>query len=128
MDVVQISLLAITGVIAALAVKSCKPEYGMYIALVVCLVIGGGIASCFAEITRVIGGLQEYLPGMEDALSVLLKAVGATYACELCAGICRDAGYAGVAGQVEMAGKLYVLLLGMPILMALLDCIQNLGY
>ncbi len=35
-----------------------------------------------------------------------------------------EAGYGGVAGQVEMLGKLYILSVGMPVLLALMENIQ----
>ena len=70
------------------------------------------------------GELRKYLENNYSYLTVLLKAVGATYACEFCAGICKDAGYGGIAGQVEMLGKLYILLAGMPVLLLLLENIQ----
>ena len=71
--------------------------------------------------------LREYLEDNYSYLTVLLKAVGATYVCEFCAGICKDAGYGGIAGQVEMLGKLYILLTGMPVLMTLLESIQTIA-
>lgn len=128
MTIVKISLLAVMGVMLAVYVKSCKGEYGAYLAAAVCLVIGGIAVGCLNEITGVINKLQTYLPNEGNYIALLIKAVGATYACELCAGICRDAGYGGIAGQVEMVGKLYVLLLGLPVLQALMNCIQNLVY
>ena len=71
--------------------------------------------------------MRGYLNDNYKYLAVLLKAVGATYACEFCAGICKDAGYGGIAGQVEMLGKLYILLMGMPVLLALMESIQTIA-
>ena len=50
-----------------------------------------------------------------------------TYICELCSGICKDAGYSSVAGQIEIFGKLSVLAAGMPILLAILESIQEIA-
>ena len=76
---------------------------------------------------QILTGMEQirgYLNENYQYLTLLLKAVGATYACEFCAGICKDAGYGGVAGQVEMLGKLYILSVGMPVLLALMENIQ----
>ena len=127
MEIIRICLLAITCVLLIGVVKSCKPEYGIYLAVAVCLVLAGAAVNFFSGIMSVIEKIQGYFPGEESYLVLLLKAVGATYACELCAGICKDAGYGGIAGQVEMLGKLYVLWTGMPVLFALLECIRELG-
>lgn len=124
MEIVRIGLIGIVGVLLAVPLKSYKPEYGIYTGIAVCLVIFGYAARYFVEILSSMGQLRKYLEDNYGYLSVLLKAVGATYACEFCAGICKDAGYGGIAGQVEMLGKLYILLTGMPVLMTLLESIE----
>lgn len=126
MEMIKICVLALMGVLLAVSVRSCRPEYGIYMAAVICLVLAGAVLTCFTEITSIIERLQKYYPDQEGYLALLLKAVGAAYACELCSGICRDAGYGGIAGEVEMIGKLYILWTGMPVLFALLECIQGL--
>ena len=69
--------------------------------------------------------LRSYLGGAENYLSILLRVIGITYICEFSAGICRDAGYQSVAGQIEILGKLSVMFAGLPILFAVIDQIQN---
>ena len=40
-------------------------------------------------------------------------------------GICKDAGYQAIAAQIEIFGKLAILVVGMPVLLALLETIQE---
>lgn len=127
MEIIKIGLIGITGILLAVPLKSYKAEYGIYISIAVCLVIFGYAAQYFVGILAAIDKLRGYLKDNYSYLTVLLKAVGATYACEFCAGICKDAGYGGIAGQVEMLGKLYILLTGMPVLMTLLESIQSIA-
>ncbi|MEZ3505512.1 MAG: stage III sporulation AC/AD family protein [Lachnospiraceae bacterium] len=127
MEIIRIGLIGITGILLAVLLKSYKAEYGIYTSIAVCLVIFGYAAQYFAGILSTMERLQGYLEDNYGYLSVLLKAVGATYACEFCAGICKDAGYGGIAGQVEMLGKLYILLTGIPVLMTLLESIQSIA-
>lgn len=127
MEIVKIGLIGIVGILLAVPMKSYKAEYGVYIGIAVCLVLLGYGMQYFAGILSSVGQLRVYLKDNYGYLTVLLKAVGATYACEFCAGICKDAGYSGMAGQVEMIGKLYILLVGMPVLIALLESIQSIA-
>lgn len=124
MEIIKIILVGMVGVLLAAPIKSYKAEYGVYIGIAVCLVILSYAVQYFTGILSGVEQIREYLKGSYSYISVLLKAVGATYACEFCAGICKDAGYSGIAGQVEIVGKLYILLTGMPILIALLESIQ----
>lgn len=127
MEMIKIGLVGVVGILIAVPLKSYKAEYGVYIGIAVCLVILGYAMQYFEGILTAIEKLRGYLKDNYSYLTLLLKAVGATYACEFCAGICKDAGYSGIAGQVEMIGKLYILLSGMPVLMALLESIQTLA-
>ena len=127
MDMVRAGMIGVVGVLLAVSLKSYKAEYGIYVALAVCLVILECIIRYFMQILSGMEQLRGYLKENYSYLALLLKAVGATYACEFCAGICKDAGYGGVAGQVEMLGKLYILSMGMPILLSLMESIQRIA-
>ncbi len=58
-------------------------------------------------------------------VGTLLKMLGITYIADFSSNICKDAGYQAIAGQIEVFGKLAVLVLSMPILLALLDTIEG---
>ena len=51
--------------------------------------------------------------------------VGITYIAEFASGICKDAGYQTIAGQIETFVKLTILALGMPVLTALLETVKG---
>ena len=127
MDMVKAGMIGVVGVLLAVSVKSHKSEYGVYVAPAVCFVMLEYIMRYFMRILSGMELLRGYLDENYTYLALLLKAVGATYACEFCAGICKDAGYGGVAGQVEMLGKLYILAMGMPVLFSLMESIQTIA-
>ena len=58
-------------------------------------------------------------------LNTLLKMTGITYIAEFASGICKDAGYQTIAGQIETFAKLTILALGMPVLTALLETVRE---
>lgn len=127
MDMIKAGMIGVAGILFAVSLKSYKAEYAIYVALAVCLIILEYIMRYFLQILSGIEMLRGYLRDHYSYLSLLLKAVGATYACEFCAGICRDAGYGGVAGQMEMLGKVYILSMGMPVLLSLMESIQTIA-
>ncbi|MCM1040029.1 MAG: stage III sporulation protein AD [Roseburia sp.] len=127
MDVIKIGLIGLIGVLLAVPLKSYKNEYGIYIGLGVCLLILTYSVNYFTRVLEGMESMQTYLGDNFKYLSLLLKAVGAAYVCEFCSGICKDAGYGGIAGQVETMGKMYILLLGMPLLRTLMESIQEIG-
>lgn len=124
MEIVKIGILGVVGVMLALQFKSNKPEYSLYLGAVICLIIFSFSVRGLGALLSKVQELGEYLRGSGNYLGFLLKAVGITYVCEFCASICKDAGYGAVAGQIEMFGKLSVLLMGIPILVAVVENIN----
>ena len=59
-------------------------------------------------------------------LGTLLKMVGITYIAEFASGICKDAGYSALGVQIEMFGKLSILAVSAPVLLALFETLQGL--
>ena len=127
MDMIKAGMIGVVGILFAVSLKAYKAEYGIYVAVAVCLVILEYITRYFLQILSGMEILRGYLRDHYSYLALLLKAVGATYACEFCAGICKDAGYGGVAGQIEMLGKVYILSVGMPVLLSLMESIQSIA-
>ena len=58
-------------------------------------------------------------------IRLLIKVAGISYICEFSSSLCRDSGYSSVAAQIEMAGRLSILVMSMPVVMALLDTINS---
>lgn len=117
-------MLGVAGVMLALQFKSGRPEYALYLGAAICLVIFTFSVNGLQVLLERIRELQGALSGSTDYLGFLFKAVGITYVCEFCASICKDAGYGAVAGQIEIFGKLSVLLMGLPVLVAVIENIN----
>lgn len=108
----------------ALQFKTNRPEFGIYIGAAICLLIFTFSLSGLETLLGRVKVLQNYLSGSGDYIGFLFKAVGITYVCEFCSSICKDAGYGAVAGQIEIFGKLSVLLMGIPVLTAVIENIN----
>lgn len=89
MDMIKAGTIGVIAILFAVSLKAYKAEYGLYVALAVCLIILEYIMRYFLQILSGMEVLRGYLQDHYGYLSLLLKAVGATYACEFCAGICR---------------------------------------
>jgi stage III sporulation protein AD len=59
-------------------------------------------------------------------LVTLLKILGIAYIAEFGAQICRDAGEGTIASKIELAGKILILLLALPIFTAVLQVVVRL--
>lgn len=125
MEIVRISVIGLAGVFLAILLKEVRPEYTFY------LTMTAGVAVLFFSVGKLsylisaLKEIQSYLPIETTYVNLLLKMIGITYVGQFSAGICKDAGYASVASQIEIFGKLAVLAISMPILTALLETIHE---
>ena len=74
---------------------------------------------------QVIRQIGSYISINEQYIGILIRVIGISYICEFSSALCKDAGYASIASQIEMAGKLTILVMSMPIILALLDTVGS---
>lgn len=125
MNMMKIGILGIVGALIGIQFKSQKQEYSMYIGFAVCIIIFSYGVQCLESVINTIFEWKGLLGNSASYIGVLIKITGITYICEFCASICKEAGFSAVAGQIEIAGKMSVLIAGMPILLALIETMQG---
>lgn len=125
MSMVQIGIIGVLGAVLAVQLKGGKTEYGIYISLAVSIVLFSFIVDRLGIFISTVDQIASYIDMDAGYLSTMLKMIGITYIAEFSSGICRDAGYQTIAGQVEIFAKLTILALGMPVLLALLETIRE---
>ena len=124
---VQVALLGIVTVFMALLFKSGKSEYAVLISLAGCVLI---FFVGLGQLKGIMYGLKQLLSYVvlpDGYLAVLLKILGITYLAEFSSNLCKDAGHGAIGNQIELVGKLTILCVSMPVLMALLETIQELS-
>lgn len=125
MDVVKVAVLGLMGVMVGLFFKQVRPEYTLYISLATGLLILILAVDKLEAVFVMIREIQSYLPIKAAYVTAILKMIGIAYIGQFSAGLCRDAGYSSVAGQIELFCKLSILLISLPILLALLETLQG---
>lgn len=123
MEIVQIAALGMIAAVLIVIVKSNKPEIAIIIS------IAAGVLIFFLIISRlatVISLLEDYSKRVNiDSIYIttLLKIIGIAYIAEFGAEVCRDAGETNIASKIELAGKVTIVALAVPIITSLLELI-----
>mgnify|MGYP002507960239 CR=1 FL=1 len=126
MTVITIGVVGIITVMLAVQMKGVKGEYATYLAAAGgCLIFFYGVGK-LETILDAMRQIQEMVRINRIYLTTLLKITGITYIAEFASGICRDAGYGAIGSQIEIFGKLSILAVSMPIVLALLETLQRL--
>lgn len=125
MDIIKISLLGVGGVLLGFLLKGTKPEYAGFVTMGVGLLILGLAVGKLQYLFGALERLRSSLPVDGGYLETLVKMIGITYIGQFSAGICRDAGHQATGAQIELFCKLSIMVLSMPVLLALLETIQE---
>ncbi len=125
MTVISIAAIGIAAALLATQFKSVKGEYGIYLAMAAGLVICFYSATKLKTVTETFARVRSYIPVNSIYLDTLLKMAGIAYIAEFASGICKDAGYGSLGNQIEIFGKLSILAISMPILLALLETVRR---
>ena len=119
--------IAVIGVIAAVLaawVKTVKAEYALWIILAVGIFLGMSVLMKLEVMIEELKFLQGYFADYGSYIKLLIKIIGITYLSEFSSDLCKDAGAATLATQIELFGKLSILVLCMPILTSLLGAVD----
>ncbi|MGI9951529.1 stage III sporulation protein AD [Moorellaceae bacterium AZ2] len=127
MEIFQIVGLGLT---ATLIIVVIRQAHARETALLISLVVGAVI---FLLLVDRIGAVIQVLTDLSDRaginrfyLTTVLKIIGIAYVGEFGAQVCRDAGENAVASKVEMAAKVLIMVLAIPIIVAILESIVKL--
>lgn len=121
--IIGIAAGGIIAVMLAVIFKKERETFSVYINIMACVVILIWGLSKLELIMDAINKLQSHIQINKSYVSILIKIIGITYVTEFSASICKDSGYHAIGEQIELVGKLTILAIGMPIMLALLDTI-----
>lgn len=126
MEVFKIVGVAVLALAIILVLKEQKPEMALMLTIVtgVCLLI-----FAITKMSGIIDMLNELVSksGMnKEFLEIILKVTGIAYIVEFGKNICLDAGQSAIASKLEIAGKVIILTLSLPLISALIQVLTGL--
>lgn len=121
MEIAQIVGLAIIVTVIGTVLKQVKPE----MALQLSILAGVAIFLLIIDKIRLIIDLLQKLADQANVSSyylfIVLKIVGVAYLAEFGCQICKDAGENALATKVEIAAKIFVIILAIPIIVTIME-------
>lgn len=120
------ALLGILTIVIAMAMKNGRAEYSLFVSFTGSILIAWIAVQLLDGIRGSLQRLERVLTMDMEYIVLMMKLIGVTYLSEFASSLCRDAGYSAVAGQIELVGKLTILTIGMPVVLALLELMVTL--
>lgn len=126
METIQILGLGLVATFLLLLIRAQRPEMALQIGLVAGALIFFVI---LGKLTAVVYTVQQ-LAGRASVnpvyLNTVFRVLGVAYLTGFAAQVCRDAGEGAIASRIEMASKILIMFMALPILGAILETVLRL--
>lgn len=126
MDIFQIVIIGLVATLLITLIKKTNPEYQIFIAVVTGVVIIFIIYSYLGPILESFQLLWNRTDIDSKYFSIILKVIVIAYVAEFGSQICKDAGEKSIGMKIELAGKVMIVYLSVPIVLSLIDFIIKL--
>lgn len=125
MSFFKIICAVVVGVLLVIKLKSINSPLWVYLSLALSIFV---LFYILNRLSFVLDFLDDVMGdiGLESGyFEILIKIVGISYLCEFASNICRESGFIAVAGQIEIGGKMTMMVMSMPILIAIVETITS---
>lgn len=123
MDIIKIIGIGLISLILIIIIKQYRPEFTIYISLIAGILIITLSLEKLAGIINILTTLSNKTGLNSQYLGILLKITGIAILTEFAVSICNDAGESAIATKIDLGGKVIIISISIPIIVALLELI-----
>lgn len=114
---------ALMVTVLLIIVRKERPEIAVLLSVAAASLILTALIKNINQVLLVFNNLAVKTQLNLSYLKLIVKIVGLAYLAGFGAQICKDAGEGSMAAKIELAGKIFILSLGIPIMVGLLELI-----
>jgi stage III sporulation protein AD len=121
MEILQVVGLGMVAAIISIVIKGQRPEISMQISIITGVIIFILIAANLSTVLKLLEGIANKVDLDLIYVTAIIKVIGIAYISQFGAEVCRDAGEGAIASKIEFAGKILIIVVAAPIILALLN-------
>lgn len=125
-EVLKLCGFGVLAVILCAVVRQLKPESAVFVNIAAGLAILIFAVKTLAPSVRAVSELAETAGISGEFAEVLLKALAISYITSLSANVARDAGESALGAKLELAGRVSIAAISLPVFTTLAALIANL--
>lgn len=123
MEIVKIIGLGLISLLIIIILKQYKPEFAVYVSLIIGVLIFFLVSDKLAGIISILTTLSNKTNINSQYIQILLKITGIAILTEFAVSICKDSGEVAIATKIDLGGKIIIISISIPIIVALLEVI-----
>lgn len=125
-DVLRIVGIALVFSVLLVILRKEAAPYGAQLAIGLVVVLLLSLLRPISQLIDALGSLAQGAGIRSVYLGIVLKAIGIAAMTSIGAELCRDAGEDAAGQVVELAGKVFIMLLALPVVTAIIDLVVRL--
>ena len=125
LDIIRIAGIALVGVVTAGIFKNIKPEFTIYLVMAKIVLIFFLTVDKLRVVFDFLNTIYSQITYGKTFFPILLKVLAVAYLTDFTAQLASDAGESAIGSKLELAGKIIIFYLSIPILVAILDLINS---
>ncbi|OGX68534.1 MAG: stage III sporulation protein AD [Paenibacillus sp. RIFOXYA1_FULL_44_5] len=126
MEIIQVVGLGLMVTVLAMILKEQKPIFAFLLSVTAGIFIFLFLLGKISEVIKILENLAQQSHVNIVFFKTILKIIGIAYIAEFGAQIIRDAGQESVASKVELAGKILIMFMAIPIISVIIDTVLKL--
>ncbi|MDR1531660.1 MAG: stage III sporulation protein AD [Clostridiales bacterium] len=121
MEIAKIVCAGIIAAVLSIIIKRHNPELALLISLAGCVLIFFMALPRLGAALKLLERFALELGAQTPYVDIVFKIIGVAYLSEFGAQICADAGESAIASKIELAGKILIMVISTPVMLALLE-------
>ena len=123
MEIIKIIGIALSSVVLIIILKQYKPEFVVYVSLIACTLILFMLLDKLSGIIDLLNNFSNRMNGASEFLKILIKITGIAFLTEFAVSVCKDAGESAISSKVDLAGKVIIVTMSIPIISSMLETV-----
>lgn len=125
-NIVGVAVLCVLVTLICLMLRSVRPELAAAAAVTASVILTLYLLTCASPITALISSLMAQTAVPSEFIRAVLKALGVCLITGFASESCTDAGQSALAAKVELAGRIAIVILCIPMLKEIISLIRSL--
>jgi len=126
MTIFQIVAIGILGAVLSITLKKQVPQIAVLVGITASVLIFLMVLPMLTETVQLLARLGEMAGGEAAYIGLGIRVIGVAYMTELGASVCTDAGESAIAAKIDLAGRVIILVMAMPIIVDILRIVMGL--
>jgi len=126
MHILQLVGIGLIATVLVVVIRPHAPQFAMLIGLLAGVFMLTMVIRNMESVIRTFSSLAAAAKVDKGFLSTILKIIGVAYIVEFAAQVARDAQESGLAGRIELAGKVGIVVLAIPIVTEVVQSLVHL--